>query len=457
MSEGAVSDDRRTTARNLDDMTRTGDRTAMRGYAVLVLFTVLAGDAWRNSISWYGYGALVLLIAIGALVLLVRARPRIRFWKLPVPLIAFLLLATASITWSFYPTVSATGVAIQWTTTVGALFLALCVTWPEFVSALGTALRLILGLSLAFELFVGIVVRQPVFPFFTDYGDDGVPMSYYWSRDLLFEGGRIQGIVGNSNLLAMIALLGLIVFGVQHASAGRRRSGYAWLALAALIFALTRSSTVFAATAVTAVVLVLALVGRRLTPRGRVGLGVGVAVGAVGIGAAVGAVSARLLTLLGKSPDLTGRLDIWAAVTELALQRPVVGWGWTSYWAPWVDPFTDLALRGGVRYLQAHNAYLDVWFQLGFLGLAVFLGLIVSTAARAWWTAIDRPQRAPDAPLPFSALDLLPLMILAALLTQSLAESRILLEGGWVLLTVLAIATKLGTARSESDPVPLGR
>ena len=436
--------------RNLDDMTPNRDRTALTGFATLVLFTVLAGDAWRNSLSWYGYGAVAGLCLVAATVLLVRARPRIRIGKLPIPLIAFLLLATASIAWSFYPGVSAAGVGIQWATTVGALFLTLCISWREFVTALAGALRIILGLSVLFELVVGLVVRHPVFPLFTDYGGQDVPDAFYWSRNELLEGGRIQGILGNSNLLAMIALYGVIVFGVQLASGARRRSGYAWLALAVLVLALTRSSTVLAAALVTVVVLGLALLARRISARARVVLGLGVVAGAAGVSAAVTAASAPILEFLGKSSDLTGRFDIWAAVSELALQKPVVGWGWISYWAPWVDPFTDLALRGGVRYLQAHNAYLDVWFQLGLIGLAIFLCLIVSTTARAWWAAIDRPQREAGSPLPFQALDLLPLLIVAALLTQSLAESRILLEGGWVLLAVLAIATKLGTVRSES-------
>ncbi|WP_150306927.1 O-antigen ligase family protein [Planctomonas psychrotolerans] len=433
-------------------MTANRERTAGTGLAVLVWFSVLAGDAWRNSLSWYGYGAVVFLLLLCTLVHLSRV-PDIRWRTLPVPLMAFLALATASIAWSFYPAVSAAGVAIQWATTIAALFLTLSLRWTDNVAALGTTVRFILAASLAFELIAAAVLRRPLFPFFTDYGGRDVPDAYYWTRAELFEGGRIQGIVGNSNLLGMIALLALIVIGVQLACGTvRRRTGYSWLVVAVTTFALARSATAFAALLVTLGVLAVALIARRLTARGRLALAAGVvAAGAVGA-VAVSAWSARILGILGRSPDLTGRLDIWAAVRDLAVTRPVAGWGWTSYWAPWVEPFDDLALRNGVRYLQAHNAYLDVWFQLGAIGLAVFLCLVLSTAARAWWIAIDRPQRSADAPLPFSAMDLLPVLLLAALLTQSLAESRILLEGGWVLLCVLAVATKLGTARSEYDP-----
>jgi O-antigen ligase len=436
-------------------MTGSRDRAAAGVCATLVLFTVLAGDFWRNSISWYGFGAVAAALLVWSVVLLVRSRPRVRFWKLPVPLIGFLLLATLSLAWSQYPGVTAMGAALQWATTAGALFLALALTWHEFVLALDRALRAILGLSLLFELVVSVFVRRPLLPFFTDYGGRDVPEAFYWSRNLLFEGGRIQGIVGNANLLGMVALLGLIVFGVRLASGEqRRRRGWAWILLAVATLALTQSSTVLAATVVTGIVLAIALVGRRLEPRGRILLLTGVAVVAVAAGGALLSSAPEVLGLLGKSLDLTGRVDIWAAVTELAAQRPVLGWGWSSYWAPWVEPFTGLAVREGVEYLQAHNAYLDVWFQLGIVGAALFACLVISTAARSWWAAIDRPQRAPGEPLPFSALDLIPLLVIAALAAQGLTESRLLIEGGWVLLVTIAVATKLGTARSESVSSP---
>ena len=159
-----------------------------------------------------------------------------------------------------------------------------------------------------------------------------------------------------------------------------------------------------------------------------------------------------LLTLLGKSADLTGRLDIWRSVTGLAAERPVFGWGWVSYWAPWVEPFQGLAVRRGVTYLQAHNAWLDVWLQLGILGLIVFAALVFSTLWRCWFLAVDRPRRGLADTEPFAASALLPLLLLVALLAQSLAESRILIESGWLLLVVLAVTTKRQQATNARMP-----
>ncbi|MDO9591307.1 MAG: O-antigen ligase family protein, partial [Microcella sp.] len=174
--------------------------------------------------------------------------------------------------------------------------------------------------------------------------------------------------------------------------------------------------------------------------RGRLALYGATALAAAGVVALALALREQLLTLLGRSDDLTGRLDIWAAVTELINQRPVLGWGWVSYWAPWVEPFNDLVVINGVRYLQAHNAWLDVMLQLGMLGLIVFTILIVTTGARVLSWSVDVPL-GDHTPTP--ALRLLPGLLLTVLLVHSLTESRLLIEAGFVLLVYLAVASRL--------------
>lgn len=424
---------------------RNSSGTAVLVFASLLLFTLFAGDFWRNLIGWPGYLALAALLTAGSVVLLVRARTAVRWRTLPKPLGLFLALAVLSIAWSAYPGASALGVLAQLATTASALFLALCLGWPALLTALSNAFRWILGLSLLFELIVAVFVRRPVLPLtpMQPLPAGKLPSAFYWSRDLLLHGGQIQGIVGNSNLLAMIALLALIVFGVRLADrAARRGSAIAWIVVAALTLALTRSSTVIVATAFTAVVLCFALWTRRAGPERRRPVYLSAAA-LVAVGAASLALFAsRLPALLGKSDDLTGRLDIWDRVIGLAQQRPVFGWGWVSYWAPWTEPFSDLAKRNGVVYLQAHNAWLDVWMQLGIVGLALVVLLAVSTLWRSWFRAVDRPRTSVRDDQAHTALTLLPLLLFAALLAQSFAESRMLIEGGWALLVVLAVKTK---------------
>ena len=441
-------------------MTQTSPATAPRtvptgqgwmlAFAGFTFFTLFAPDFWRNAISWWGWGAAVLLCLAGSIVFLVRARPRVPARKWPKTLLLFLLLCIVSIAWSSYRVETVAAAITQLATTTAAAFFALCLSWQQILRALGAAFRWIIGLSLIFELIVSLVIRHHILPIFTtyQYPSGKLPNAFYWSRDLLLHGGQIQGIVGNSDILGMITLLALIVFGIQLADRTvNRTAGIVWLVLAGITFLLTRSSTVSVALAVVVVVLLFAWWGRSVPQSRRVPIYVTAAAVIVVGAASVILFWGTITKLLGKSADLTGRTDIWDKVIHLAQQKPYFGWGWISYWAPWVEPFKGLAIRNKVEYLQAHNAYLDVWLQLGILGLVIFALLVLTVFGRAWFKAVDRApfdeQGVVRADVPYTAITLLPLLFMAALIAQSFTESRLLIEAGFALLAMFSIKTKL--------------
>jgi O-antigen ligase len=318
-------------------------------------------------------------------------------------------------------------------------------TLPQLLRLLGHALRIILAGSILFELVVSILVRHPFTPWWTNYAGQKIHPAEYWSRDLLFTGDRIQGIMGNSDLLGFVALLGVIVFALEFASRSMKRgwSGF-WIVIALADIALTRSATVTVAAAVVVVAaVVLVLLRRATTARARrtVSL-VSILVIVVGV---VGAIALRtqLLRLLNKNSTLTGRTGIWHEVVVLASQRPVAGWGWISYWVPGLKPFDKREFNlGGIQYLQAHDAWLDLWLQLGIIGVVVFAAFALSALVRSWMLAVDRPQVNPGKSGRYDPATLLPALILIALLAQSVAESRLLFEYGLLLLALFAIKTK---------------
>ncbi|MGX5680767.1 O-antigen ligase family protein [Schumannella luteola] len=437
----------------------TSDR-ARHAFLVLVLSLGLAGDAWRYSAGWWVFGVLAVLTALASVALLIVQRRRWSVGGLPYPLLAFLLLATASIAWSAYPGATALGLLTTWMLAVTGVALAVTYSWRELLRGVGALLRIVLAASLLFELFVAVVLRRPVLPLWVQPGVDysqyeTIPKMLYWSRNELVEvldEGRIQGIVGNANHLGFLALLAAIVFAIELADRSLRRRWHsiAWLVVAAVTLVCTRSATVTVALVATAAVIgIVLLLRRETTPRARRWTYAGLLAAALAAITVVVLARDALLALLGKSPDLTGRLGIWEKVIALAQERPAFGWGWVSYWVPWAEPFQDLAFRNGVRMLQAHNAWIDVWFQLGVVGLIVFGALVLSTLVRSWFAALDRPQHLPDRPLPFRALSLLPLAIMTALVVQSLAESRLLVEFGMLFLVLIAVKTKSGDTAGE--------
>jgi O-antigen ligase len=422
--------------------------------AVLAFFTLFAGDFWRNLIGWYGFAALALAVTITLVVLITRDKGwrQLTARRIPLSLVAFLALAVISLTWSFYPGATVLGLVAQSGPTIAAIFFATTMSWPRILTALGRATRWILGLSLLFEFIVGAFVRHPIIPFWVDYGDGKLPNAFFWSQADLFTGGPIQGIVGNRNLLAFVAVIALVALFLEFTSGslGRRRS-YAWAAITVATLALTRSTTAIAVLVVVVIAAGILILMRRSSQRGRRVVLASSAGGIVLIAAGVTAFWSQILGLFGKSSDLTGRLDIWNAVTGLAQQRPVFGWGWVSYWVPWVEPFTHLAERKGVTYLQAHNAWLDVWLQLGIVGLVLFIAAVVGAAWRSWWFAVDPQLDAHGRPVPFVPVTLLPALVLVLLVAQSFVESRMLVEGGFALLALMALKTRLDVGATELD------
>jgi exopolysaccharide production protein ExoQ len=421
-------------------------------FLVLLLLVLFGGDAWRYSVGWVVFGTVAVALAALSAVILVQSRYRWSIGGLPYPLLAFMVLATVSLVWSQYPAASALGLLTTWLIVLGALALAISFSWGELLNGLSRVLRILLAASLLFELIVATIVRGPILPWTTQPevavpGYDTIPKMLYWSRNELFEtfdSGRIQGIVGNANHLGFLALLGVIIFSIQWATdTMTRRWSITWIAVAALTLFFTRSATVTVALAAVALTLVGLLVIRsRRTDRARRWTAFGF-VALAGAGIALGfALRETIFGLLGKSSDLTGRADIWQTVIGLAQQRPAFGWGWVSFWMPWAEPFKGLVIRNGVVQVQAHDTWLDLWLQLGIVGVVVFGALVLSTLLRSWIAAVDRPRSAPGLVEPYSALTLLPILIMVALVVQSIPESRLLGEYALALLVIIAVKTK---------------
>ncbi|MFC0681984.1 O-antigen ligase family protein [Lysobacter korlensis] len=395
-----------------------------------MLFFLFAAQGVRNLAGWPGYlgvaGALAGLVALS----LWRHRRDPRLLSVPPELVAFLLFSACSLLWSEYRWATVLGLLAQWGTAAAGIWLALSLSWRQLVAALSSALSRVLLLSLAFEGFVALIVQDRVAPLWTGYGATS-PGAYFWSENQLLLGGPVQGIVGNRNLLAFLALLLLLTIGARIVGGEAVRRAPWTVGLAIGTLTLTRSATVIAVTAGLAMLIGVLLLVRRVPPRTRrLFQGVVLAVLSVGL-AGVLSILPVALGVLGRS-DLTNRVDIWRTVLGLVEQRPALGWGWVSYWAPWVQPYDGLVVIDGVEYLQAHNALLDVLLQLGVVGAAIAGVLAVAALVRGWTRAMGGPLTTTASP------GWGPFLLLCALLAQALTESRLLVEGNWALFVALS-------------------
>lgn len=435
----------------------------VRGLSIVALFCVFAHTAVYNLLGPIGASVLIVVMTLAMLAVWIPAitkrRPtRFPWRRLPWTALGYGALALISILWSRWPGSTAITWVLLAAVTVTALFVATMLTWQEIVRALSTVMKFILGLSLLIELWVALVLRHPILPNFLDAPDDIDP-HLYWVRGNLFDGGRIQGIVGNAHTMAMMCLFALIVFGVLYAAHARRRGALvAWAALALVLLVKAASATVYLSAVVVLVVLAAALLARAArSPRQRrnVYLGFG-GVALVGI-VAGWMLRDALLGALGKGSDLTGRIEIWEAVWARAIERPVLGNGFASPWVPWDPAFDGWILNHGLTVFHAHNMWLDVFLQLGIVGVLLMAIAWLALLWRAWFFAVDRPRWDLDARRPYSAIALAPLLLVAVLLVEGLAESAPIMLWGWLLLVMLSFKIKsvplVGVGLSERTPL----
>ncbi|SFS14105.1 O-antigen ligase [Agrococcus baldri] len=404
--------------------------------AAWIVTNAACGDAVRNVIGYPAWAGVVLATFIWVAVELVLLR--VRLWRMPVSVVAFATMALVSAIWAIAPGWSLVGSVILFGTIASAVLIA-SLPYRVILDVTHWTMQGLLIASFVFEAFVALVLRHPLFPLWADYPPDA-SAEFHWSSGLIFEGGRVQGIMGNANLLGMVALIALVLAGCR-AAAGLDRWWPVWVALPLLAHIVTRSATVLFATAMVAVLtfLVVSWVRWRGATFYRI-FGIAIAVGLVCVGVIV-ANWAFVTDFLGRDADMTGRFDIWGRVIDLGLTSPVVGVGYLGYWMPWVPPFDQLGEMHGTVYLQAHNVWLDVFMQLGIVGLLLWGGLQYR-AARNCLGALYR------SPVGERALNAIPLLLWVALFMQGLAESRPWIEFGMMLLVIFVI----GPLRKQIAP-----
>jgi len=158
---------------------------------------------------------------------------------------------------------------------------------------------------------------------------------------------------------------------------------------------------------------------------------------------------AAITEALGRKPDLTGRTEIWRIVIPLA-PNPIGGAGFETFW---VGPRVAkvFAMVGGLEMTnESHNGYVEVYLNLGWLGLG-FIALIFLQGYRKAVSAFRRD----------SALGALLLAYVVTALAFNISEAgfRMLsVEWFFLLLSVVAASAVAGVAKGQSQlPQQLAR
>jgi len=283
------------------------------------------------------------------------------------PIMALVLLATVSMSWSDYPDITLHRSVSLLTATLWAWYVTVRYELKDVLAIIRQATGLLAIASLALGVAVpGIGGEDPLGP----AGWRGV----FATKNSL---GAIMAIGTITNFYTVIAgrQAKLISFLVQIVG---------FLVCAAALY-LAQSST----SLVTAVLGGVLCVVIKLTHK-RVGVAIIIWTTIVLLMApAVIIVTNQLgaiAPLLGRNAQLTGRVDLWLILPSYIADRPWLGYGFGAFW---VADSTNVSLiwdAVGWTPPEAHNGSLDLLLELGVVGLtllAVQIFLIIVKGIRA--------------------------------------------------------------------------
>jgi exopolysaccharide production protein ExoQ len=361
----------------------TRDRKSRTSWVLLIplLWLLIAGS--RNVGEWLSMGmpsegdaytegnaldrnVLTAVIAIGVVVLSKRREKVVRILADNRPLILYLSYCLLSLAWSDYAFVGLK----RWVRAVGDLIMILIVlTEHDWLAARRKVY--------AWAGFLLMPTSILLIKYFPDLG-----RSYGLSDGRAFW----TGVATGKNELGMVCMVIGITSAARILDVWRRREKGprrkllivhgSILVMAAWLIHMADSATSLACLAMGCTVLVLTSwrpVGNRIAfVHLLVWCLVGVAFCSLFLGIGTGFVKG-----LGRNETLTGRTDLWVHILTL-IDNPMLGTGYESFWVgPRLEKMRNFAM--GVN--QCHNGYLEVYVNLGWVGVAL-LGFVVVTGYR---------------------------------------------------------------------------
>ncbi|MDN4486905.1 O-antigen ligase family protein [Demequina sp. SYSU T00039] len=417
-----------------------------RAYAAVGAVVVLSsGQGFRYLL---GIPLYLMMCAATVAAIVVAFRHHLDRVRVPWLIVNFVALAAITLLWSETRAVTALATVALAVVTLVAATIVSTTGRTQVMAYLYRGLQVSIGLGLLFELYVAVVLREPLERRAGDLArlssvDPGALPP--WSENLLLAGGPIQGFVGNRNVFDSLALLaGIIAVVLLLERRVRRLDGFLTLAAVALVHLLTMSATVSIAMLYVSVLAAAALLIRRAPARRKRVLSYLVLACSAVVAVATIKFRAEIFEMFDRSADATNRVFIWDETMRLAMARPE-GWGYVGYWPIWHEPYRSVVDHVGVVVPHGHNAFLDAWMQMGLIGLALLLVIVVLTFGSAW-RLVERAS-AGDTYIPLGWA-----LLTAAIALEALAESRMLVDWGWFLLVVLYCSGPQAFTLTVVDP-----
>lgn len=301
-------------------------------------------NLWDKGVKLTGYTSIPILFFLN----------RTKVFKVIVnniPLLCLTGFALSSIVWSVTPGETADFSRALIRTTLFGVYLATRFSLKEQMKLMAYTLGLLVILSIIFSIVIPSQGLQ------------------------VYEGDLVwRGAFSHKNSMARMMTVAILLFTSTFITDRKNRqiSGIL-LALAGILLIMSKGTTA----------LVMSLLGMMLFPfflflRNHYKLRTVLIISGIIIVSTLSVlfivnIETIIVDILGKSLTLTGRDELWAASLYKAYQKPLFGYGYGAFWTnPSENYFID-SQTWTSNPTHAHNGFIDLFLDLGMIGLILFL------------------------------------------------------------------------------------
>ena len=281
---------------------------------------------------------------------------QIQLTPVTVFLLAYLSLAGASVVWAFKPDLS----LLRFTRQV---FVIIAITLPALLCSRRS--------DLLKWTFLCYALAAPINFYCVFQNSPGLVASL----------NGYPGYFTGKNYLGQFAAVALILsFNELRYTGMRKALGILVLIMAALLLVWSNSKTAFGLALLLPIIAGVVLTVSRWTRLSPALQLFTIAVGYLIFTNITGISSYRIAYMIYGDSTLTGRTIIWAFVDSEIAMRPLLGWGYQSFWLVGPNGPGIVHAPGWVATMpNSHDGYRDVTLELGYVGLTILYCFILAT------------------------------------------------------------------------------
>jgi exopolysaccharide production protein ExoQ len=325
----------------------------------------------ENRIFWPAMSAISVVLAV-------QTRSRLARPTLPphiICLLAYLAFAGASVLWAFSPEQSLTRFVQQ-------VMIVTSIVLPAMLAARTADIMRGLFLCFAFASILNVFFVIGGSATIVAYGSMGIVNIGY------------QGYFLGKNYLGECAAVAFLLSFHEMLCSGRRRGlGIIVTAIATLLLFLSDSKTALGLAFISPFLAILTLSVRKITRISPAIILLCIPFCYIVLSTISSFNMNRISYMLYGDSTFTGRTVIWDFVQQEIERKPLLGWGYQSFWL--VPNSPKFEAPGWVKMMpNSHNGYYDTMLEMGYVGLA-FLLVFITTTLHAIGRVADRdPARA---------------------------------------------------------------